>query len=233
MRILLKHATTNTEHSKGFRRDREPFEAQSDEAISDSKKAINQDTTTLKCTKSDKSIHSGNYAVNTEVYVEYKGVLYLSNILDTRVVREQFEYLVHYDGYKINADEWVLENFIHPMKPSFVKRFSAQRKDGKRKRSLKLAAAGSSFETHTEASQTSKKQNRCHEESSRRKLENAGVSSPGVEFLPGSCVFVELENKVYLGKMAKRRKSGDELEYLVIFNDDSLHTTSQRWIPLL
>lgn len=203
-------------------------ETRSGVAVSNSKKIMDQDTPTLKSDISDTSILTAKYAVGTNIYVEYKGILYLASVLNTRTDGDESEYLVHYDGFKKTANEWVSANVVFPMISSNVRRFNAQRKEAL-KRSLKTDHDGSNTEPHFESSHPNKRLKKDNDESTK-KLKDAGVS-PGVEFLPGSCVFVELENKVYLGKMAKRRKNGDNIEYLLVFDDDSLRP-SQRWTPL-
>lgn len=52
----------------------------------------------------------------------------------------------------------------------------------------------------------------------------------GVEFLPGSCVFVVRKDALYLAKMVKRKKIGRSMEYLVHFDGSS--TIHDTWVPL-
>lgn len=58
-----------------------------------------------------------------------------------------------------------------------------------------------------------------------------GDNDPGVEFLPGSCVFVVRKDALYLAKMVKRRKTrGKQMDYLVHF--DASSSDHDSWTPL-
>lgn len=76
--------------------------------------------------------------------------------------------------------------------------------------------------------------------SSKRKLDknannlvlDMGDINPGVAFLPGSCVFVQKQNALYLSKMLKRRRRGRETEYFVEYDCDCAEKTSESWVSL-
>ena len=53
---------------------------------------------------------------------------------------------------------------------------------------------------------------------------------PGVEFLPGSTLFVQWKSGLYLGKMLKKRGKGDYMEYLISY--DGFKTTQDEWVSV-
>jgi hypothetical protein len=64
-------------------------------------------------------------------------------------------------------------------------------------------------------------------EMSQSALDNV---EPGVDFLPGSMVFVEWSGALYLAKMLKKRYSGSRMEYLISF--DGFNSNHDAWMSI-
>lgn len=183
------------------------------------------------------------FSIGSEVYVEYRKVLYNATIIKSRLSKKSsYEYLVHYDGYKKTADRWVKEESLHEINESSILRFNQQRSpspkvDEPKEISEGKSKAKQSIQKHNALDQTwditTTRQTRGNpvlEETTDTNTLDMGDFDAGVEFLPGSCIFVARKDALYLAKMMKRKKVGKEMNYLVHFDDST--SNHDAWVPL-
>jgi len=195
------------------------------------------------------------FSLNTEIYAMYRKVLYLAKIRNARLKKNgNCEYLVHYYGFKKAADRWVKATTLHEVNDESKQRFDEMRSSStdettvevsqpvnpevkteeiKPKKSIEVAIDPYFFEPlipmrRTRGSISSN--NTVHSPPPSAITLDMGDNDPGVEFLPGSCVFVVREDALYLAKMVKRRKRGKQMDYLVHFDTSS--NDHDSWIPL-
>lgn len=186
------------------------------------------------------------FKMGADVYVEYRKVLYAAVVRKTRLNRRGYcEYLVHYDGFKKAADRWVKMEALFDIDDETTHRFNQQRADD--------VVSGATDQNEKSKKQTHSKHSEKKEPASVEPVADTkrtrgrasavkndhfltdgmldmGDHDAGVEFLPGSCVFVVRKDALYLAKMMKRKKVGKGMEYLVHFeNSTSDHDT---WAPL-
>lgn len=188
--------------------------------------------------KHEPSGNGAKFPVGTHVYVEYRRVFYTSTILQTRQKRKLTEYLVHYEGFKKASDRWVKEINIHEVNADTTARFEEQRFS-----SSKVVAhpdlsgpADSTMITRGKSDDTESKNNphftRQKKPPSRSRSDTSDIThlgdiESGVAFLPGSVVFVNSSNELYLAKMVKKRFSGDRMEYLISY--DGYNSDYDAW----
>ena len=186
------------------------------------------------------------FAIGSEVYVNYKSVLYLSLVLNAKKnKRGNSEYLVHYDGFKKTADRWMKESALFEVNEETTQRFNEERgletsKEASfadstilTKKEVKHELINDAFESNvTTRSSIDHKPKEAPVKEAEAVTEqlDMGDLDSGVEFLPGSCVFVVKANALYLAKMVKRRKKGRGKEYLVQF--DGMSSQYNEWISL-
>lgn len=180
-------------------------------------------------------IENQKFATNSEVYVEFRKVLYTSTVRSARLNKKRnCEYLVHYDGFKKTADRWVKENNIHEINDVSTLRFNEQRGEAEEpavgvKKQLEEETESEIVEPEPTIRTRGRNAGKTSETSDDGTLD-MGDNDPGVEFLPGSCVFVARKDALYLGKMLKRKMSGKEMDYLVHF--DGSTPNYDTWVPL-
>lgn len=182
------------------------------------------------------------FSIGSVVYVEYRKVLYNATIVKSRLSKNSTcEYLVHYDGYKKTADRWVKEEALHEINASSMLRYNQQRSltpksDGPRetnKGKSKGKQPMQNDDTLEQKSDSATRQTRgipILEEVADTNTLDMGDFDAGVEFLPGSCIFVARKDALYLAKMMKRKKVGKEMKYLVHFDDST--SNHDAWVPL-
>ena len=169
----------------------------------------------------------------SEHYVEYRKVLYVGTVRKSRFHKKGFhEYLVHYDGFKKTADRWVKVGALSEINDESTLHFNNQRiqttSDVKKTRSTRQSSAN-----ETELGPRRSRGNvalRKSDSSIDSLSLDMSEHDSGVEFLPGSCVFVVRKDALYLAKMMKRQKVGDGMNYLVHF--DSSTSDHDTWVPL-
>lgn len=176
------------------------------------------------------------FADGLEVYAQYKGVLYRSTVRNSRKNRKgNIEYLIHYDGFKKTADRWMKEAVLHQIDEETTSRFNEQRgvdlngDETPNSKAGKCAAVLMSTRS-TRGNKTLENLGGITQPENNSEGLDMGDLDSGVEFLPGSCVFVAKANALYLAKMVKRRKKGKGTEYLVQF--DGMSAEHNEWIPL-
>ncbi len=193
-------------------------------------KASKQLTEELQIKEEDEEDQT--FANGSEVYAQYKGVLYLSTVRKCRKNRKgDTEYMIHYDGFKKTADRWLKESLLHEINEDTTRRFNEQR--GVDDSIKKKEAGNQNVELDAMSTRSSRgKPTKYSEEQSNEDSNDLdmGDIDSGVEFLPGSCVFVAKTNALYLAKMVKRRKKGRGTEYLVQF--DGMSSSHNEWISL-
>lgn len=182
------------------------------------------------------------FPIGSVVYVEYRKVLYNATIVKFRFSKSSScEYLVHYDGYKRTADRWVKEEALHEINESSMLRFNQQRSlvpqgDQPKEIGKSKSKAKQTFQKDNKFYQNSEsttRQTRGHpvlEEMPDENTLDMGDFDAGVEFLPGSCIFVARKDALYLAKMMKRKKVGKEMKYLVHFDDST--SNHDTWVPI-
>ncbi len=184
------------------------------------------------------------FSIGSEVFVDFKKVLYRSTILNARKNKKGIiEYFVHYDGFKKTSDRWMKEVALHEINAYTTRRFNKER------------GVQSSANSNTDDSKTKSEDGKVGEEEQISNAKKSDLSSTkstsstkipdlnsgsvsldmsafdsGVEFLPGSCVFIAKANALYLAKMIKRRKRGKGTEYFVQF--DGMSSDHNEWISL-
>lgn len=154
--------------------------------------------------------------------------------------RTVLEYKVHYAGYKKTSDTWVAEKRLHEINDQTTELFNAQREPvvggmSASRRGGRKSAGGGGRRRKDLVPPAEKVVHPAEEEEmdaaaveatappspkKRRKHLDLSEISPGVEFLPGSCVFVLWHDVLYLAKMLKRRstRDGTSVEYRVHYN---------------
>jgi len=202
---------------------------------------------------SGESTSEVKFALGSHVYVEYRQIFYSSTILKTRRRRSATEYLVHYEGYKKSSNRWVKENALHEVNALTTQRFEEQRlipadilyesaqspvfSMTTRRRGKKTAAPNeeppSSPLTNGIHSATTHKRpppRRMRSDASESASQSTLLEDleAGVAFLAGSMVFVEWNDALYLGKMVKKRYSGNRMEYLVSY--DGYKSIHDAWV---
>jgi|AntRauTorckE5430_2_1112549.scaffolds.fasta_scaffold00828_3 hypothetical protein len=188
----------------------------------------------------NKAVEEQKFLVGSEVYVEYRKVLYKSTIRKARLNRKKNrEYLVHYDGFKKTSDRWVKEGILNDIDDKSTLRFNEQRGElPEPVVDVKKPARARRFVSMISSLTDSKKRTRGRpvtsigttNEFTEVPTLDMGEFDSGVEFLPGSCVFVVRKDALYLAKMVKRKKIGKGMEYLVHFEGST--SNHDTWIPL-
>jgi len=193
-------------------------------------------------------VEDQTFVIGSEKYVEYRKVLYVATIRKTRLNRKRNrEYLVHYGGFKKTSDRWVKEGTLCEINDESTLRFNEQRgeawnegPDFEVKKPARATRSGSMDDSSfSRASDSDFGTRRTRgrsleptrpEESIDVPTLDMGEFDAGVEFLPGSCVFVVRKDALYLAKMVKRKKIGKVMEYLVHF--DGSTPNHDTWVPL-
>lgn len=188
------------------------------------------------------------YQVGGHVYVEYRHIFYSSTILKTRRKRSATEYLVHYEGYKKSSNRWVKESALHEVNAVTTQRFEEQRlipadilyesghpaefgySTRRKKASESSDPASLSSSGHSAAMQKKPPPRRMRSDASETGQAALEKLEPGVDFLPGSMVFVEWSELLYLAKMVKKRYSGDRTEYLISY--DGYKSIHDSWVSI-
>ncbi len=189
------------------------------------------------------------YPTGTEIFVEYRKVLYSAVIRNARLKKNGVcEYLVHYDGYKKNSDRWVKDSALHEISDKTKEMFDDQRNESASDESpatdIKIKKEEpkdpSMIEIDPILLESLLPVRRTRGSAASQATDvfdnlpavtlDMGDNDPGVEFLPGSCVFVVRKDALYLAKMVKRRKRGNRMDYLVHF--DSSTDNYDTWLPL-
>jgi len=198
------------------------------------------------------------YPIGGSCYVEYRQIFYSSTILKTRRKRGATEYLVHYEGYKKSSNRWVKVNALHQVNVTTTQRFEEQRfippdilyesapspvfsmtTRGKKASEMGCGEPpSSSFNNsmHPSAATTMQNQKPPHERNRSDTSETSHQSAflntidSGVVFLPGSMVFVEWSDALYLAKMVKKRYSGERMEYLISY--DGFQSDYDAWVSI-
>lgn len=186
------------------------------------------------------------YPVGCHVYVEYRQIFYSSKILKTRKKRSVTEYLVHYEGYKKSSNRWVKENGLHEVNTSTTQRYEEQRfipaeilyeseppPDFSMVTRTKKASETSEQPPSLDSSNHSATQKKLPAKRLRSDASDAALLSleSGVDFLPGSMVFVEWSGALYLAKMLKKRYSGERTEYWISY--DGYKSSHDAWVSIL
>jgi hypothetical protein len=191
------------------------------------------------------------YPIGSNVYVEYRHIFYSSTILKTRRKRSAIEYLVHYEGYKKSSNRWVKVNALHDVNVATTQHYEEQRlipadilyeaeqpdfsMTTRRKKTLDTSEpiASSSTASSIPSSTAQRKppprrmKSDASETTTQAALENLRA---GVDFLPGSMVFVDWNAKLYLAKMLKKRYSGEQMEYRVSY--DGFKSNHDAWVSI-
>ena len=182
------------------------------------------------------------FPVGEQIYVQWRRVLYLATVVKTRYNRKgNSEYFIHYDGFKKTSDKWVKEDAIFEINEENSKRFEEQRSDSpvsdslSSKKSKSSRKSSGNLSTRSSAAESTSRRSRKRNDLSTNNSEDNSTLDmsqfdSGVEFLPGSCVFVVRKDALYLSKMVKRKKIGRSMEYLVHFDGSS--TIHDTWVPL-
>jgi len=179
--------------------------------------------------KDDDEVEEEEYPEGTVVYVEYNDLLYRATVLDRRTRKGSSEFYVHYDGYKKTADRWVKYADVHKRTAYTSRRYNKERR-------LAEAGAvdyGNGNDAKSTASSASSRPKAPSEvdlsDEDNKLLDMKGIQS-GVEFLPGSSVFVKWKEALYLAKMVKRRIRAGETEYYITYN--GFRDNSNAWVSL-
>jgi hypothetical protein len=189
------------------------------------------------------------FPIGSDVYVDHKRVLYLSTILRSRKNRKgNVEYFVHYDGFKKTSDRWMKEAALFDISKSTTARFNEERGVDATEEVTKIESAlvkeeilEKTLTPHAAKSSTSvsiskgTRSGKAHIDEPKQSNSDAieldmSDFDSGVEFLPGSCVFVARTNALYLAKMKKRRKRGRGTDYLVEF--EGMSSEHDEWTSL-
>jgi len=214
---------------------RKPVKEESESEAMKVEEAVEVDEPVVKEVVEDRK-----YRVGSEVYVEYRKVLYIATIRKTRLNRKKnCEYLVHYDGFKKTSDRWVKEGILYEINDESTHRFNEQRGElpepvvevkklarARRSGSMDLPFSDGTRRTRGRYVASVSSTN----ESADAPTLDMGEFDSGVEFLPGSCVFVVRKDALYLAKMVKRKKIGKGMEYLVHFEGST--PNHDTWVPL-
>jgi alkylated DNA repair dioxygenase AlkB len=172
------------------------------------------------------------FSEGADIYAEYKEVLYLATIRSSRVNKKGIpEYFIHYHGFKRTSDRFVPEVNVLEINPTTTRRFNKMRADAQNNefKDLQNESVGKN-ELSTETSSVAKTTRKKNSGAELNSTLDMGDLIPGVEFLPGSSVFVVFKNALYLAKMVKRRKRGKETDYKVHFA--GIQDAEDEWVPL-
>ena len=179
--------------------------------------------------EAEKEESDEEFPIGVIVYVEFRGVLYRATVLDKRIRKGEAEYFVHYDGYKKTADRWVKYADVHKRTAYTSRRYNKQR----REEAAASQSAASDSKSTVSASSKSKAPGPSEfdlsDEEGDKALDMKGIQS-GVEFLPGSSVFVKWNEALYLAKMVKRRLRAGETQYYITYN--GFRDSSNAWVSL-
>ena len=163
------------------------------------------------------------YSEGTVVYVEYNDLLYRATVMEKRMRKGSSEFYVHYDGYKKTSDRWVKYADVHKRTAYTSRRYNKERR-------LAESASGSGAKSSASTSGRSKAPSEADlSDEDNKLLDMKGIQS-GVEFLPGSSVFVKWKEALYLAKMVKRRIRAGETEYYITYN--GFRDSSNAWVSL-
>ena len=163
------------------------------------------------------------YPEGTVVYVEYNDLLYRATVMEKRMRKGSSEFYVHYDGYKKTSDRWVKYADVHKRTAYTSRRYNKERR-------LAESASGSGAKSSASTSGRSKAPSEADlSDEDNKLLDMKGIQS-GVEFLPGSSVFVKWKEALYLAKMVKRRIRAGETEYYITYN--GFRDSSNAWVSL-
>ena len=170
------------------------------------------------------------FTIGSEVYVEYKDILYRATIRNSRVNKKKRvgEYLVHYDGFKKTADRWMAEKALKQINASTTRKFNRLRHEADEKEMQEFEGLESAESGLSSNRKTRSKPIR-HVAEHVGSLDMGDIS-PGVSFLPGSCVFVMKDDALYLARMVKSRKRMKDSEYFVQYDGSS--SKSNSWVPV-
>lgn len=179
-----------------------------------------QDQETLE---SNEGVTSFSYQKGDMVYVDYKNVLYHASIQRTRINRKGVqEYLVHYDGFKRTSDRWLTADSLFDINEESTDRYKMQRGEESFSSKANMTSSiskGKNLVTGVQEVSTSASPSL-----------DMGKNEPGVDFLPGSCVFVVRDDALYLAKMLKRRGKAPDMDYLIHYDGSSDNYDS--WVPI-
>jgi len=240
---LVNHDCKNDEIKKT--KTSSNMDEKSSVAIETQTKAKNIDnnikTKKLQCQTIDESLqntYDQAFPLGSDVYVEYRAILYSATVRNVRFKGSKVEYLVHYDGYKKTSDKWVEESTLSEINCRTTRRFKKLRTNPTEKNrppALKKKDEGDADEKIKESTLNLRKTRSKIGEGTHDKASNTSVLdmegiNSGVEFLPGSCIFVNWKNSLHLSKMLKRRKRGKITEYFVHY--DGYSTDDEAWVPL-
>ena len=190
------------------------------------------------------------YPIGSNVYVEYRHIFYSSTIIKTRRKRSAIEYLVHYEGYKKSSNRWVKVSALHDVNVATTQHYEEQRlipadilyeaeqpdfsMTTRRKKTLDTSEPIASSTASSIQSSTAQRKppprrmkSDASETTTQAALENLRA---GVDFLPGSMVFVDWNAKLYLAKMLKKRYSGEQMEYRVSY--DGFKSNHDAWVSI-
>ena len=177
--------------------------------------------------EADDKVEEEDYPEGTVVYVEYNDLLYRATVLDRRMRKGSSEFFVHYEGYKKTADRWVKYADVHKRTAYTSRRYNKERR---------LAEAGAANGGANDSKSTASASSRSKAPSEvdlsdedNMLLDMKGIQS-GVEFLPGSSVFVKWKEALYLAKMVKRRIRAGETQYFITYN--GFRDSSNAWVSL-
>ena len=203
----------------------------------------NVKTKKLQCHSVDESLqntYDQSFPLGADVYVEYRSILYSATVRNCRLKGSKVEYLVHYDGYKKTSDKWVEESTLSEINCRTTRRFKKLRTNPTEKNrppALKKKEEGDAdADEKIKDSTLSLRKTRSkigegiHDRVSNTSVLDMEGFNSGVEFLPGSCIFVNWKNSLHLSKMLKRRKRGKITEYFVHY--DGYSTDDEAWVPL-
>jgi hypothetical protein len=181
-----------------------------------------QDQETIE---SNEDTTSFSYQKGDMVYVDYKNVLYHASIQRTKINRKGVqEYLVHYDGFKRTSDRWLTADSLFDINEESTDRYNMQRgEETSNSKANKLITSSISKRKNlvTEVQKVS---------TSTSSSLDMGNNEPGVDFLPGSCVFVVRDDALYLAKMLKRRGKAPDMDYFIHYDGSSDNYDS--WVPI-
>lgn len=197
-----------------------------------------------------KEVDNGNeleqqkFDIGSEFYVEYRKVLYNAVVRKLRLNRKgNCEYLVHYDGFKKAADRWVKTEDLFQINDESTILFNKQRgesnaaekiDDSKKHPHIKRSPRNVPSTVAESGGDSRRTRGRATEKKNDHSPDDGTLDmsdhDAGVEFLPGSCVFIVRKDALYLAKMMKRKKFGNEMEYLVHF--DKSTSDHDTWVPL-
>ena len=243
-----KPSAKKTETNATFSPRKDPLLTLAEEAASDADSDESSTNSSGKNKQEEQaeseSAEEFKYPVGSHVYVEYRHILYSSNILKAKRKRSVTEYLVHYEGYKKSSNRWVKEKDVHEVNAAMTQRYEEQRLipadilheselpdfsiTTRRKKATDSETP--SLDNISRSAATTRKKpppRRMRSDASDVALE---ALASGVSFLAGSMVFVEWSGALYLAKMVKKRYSGDRTEYLICY--DGYKSSHDAWVSI-